>query len=185
MAMKNQQITLVELNASKTSGSGNTSSDLDSGYGGLVITSQHRDGSYDVIVSERVGGGQGKGGFRSRKTRMYPLHVFRMWYVPKDGLWEHYFRCPRCEWERKNPDIAICDYCYSVDKRTGKVKYVQLTEIGCPAFFKREEGGIEVLQLRSDLQGELDRKLTAIANAKDKDLIRKEGGIRVIRIDVD
>lgn len=110
---------------------------------------------------------------KSRRTRMFTLAQFRELYIPDRGLWSHYFHCPKCGWERKNPKSVICRYCD-----------IQMVEIGCPAFFKREEGGVQVLQLRADLQRKVEQEVADKLAEKEKGVIRREGKVRIFKIDL-
>ena len=126
------------------------------------------DGSRMIIL-------KGKGvPLHLRRARMYTLAQFRDIFIPDSGLWATYFHCNKCEWERRNPKIAVCIYCD-----------IPMTEINCPAFFKREVDGVAVLQVRTDIQEAIDYEVETRERIKNKDLIRKEGDINIIRIDVD
>ena len=103
---------------------------------------------------------------KMRKSRMMPLWKFREDYVPPKGLWTHYFRCNKCEWERRT--IAYCKYC---DK--------PMNEIGAPGQIVNEVNGTPVYKLRSDLIQKVREKQDQIGNAKPTAKIE---GIRVFNI---
>ena len=111
---------------------------------------------------------------KMRRARMFTLWQFREMFIPEGGLWSHYFTCLKCNWERRNPKIAVCTYCET-----------PMIEIGCPAYFKREEGGMEIMQLRSDLQEMIDKELREQKEKEDKDVIRRDGEVTVFKIELD
>lgn len=75
---------------------------------------------------------------RLRRIRMWALWEFREKNVPKSGLWNHYFHCRSCEWERVK--VTICRYC---DK--------PMQEVGAPGQLAGKIHGIDVFNLRPEL----------------------------------
>ena len=107
-----------------------------------------------------------KSAWKMRKTKMLPLWKFRDTYIPKEGLWENYFRCNKCEWERRT--IAYCKYCET-----------PMNEIGSPGQITHEVNGTRVYKLRSDLLQKVREKQEHIGTAKPT---AKVDGMRVFNI---
>jgi hypothetical protein len=106
---------------------------------GVPVT-QNTDGSVTVEIKGKR--------LRMRRSKMYPLWLFRDLFIPAEGLWEHYFRCSKCDWSRQDPKIAVCIYCN-----------IPMTEMGSPGQFLREESGVKVLRIRPDLMNRIQEDI--------------------------
>lgn len=143
VAVKHNKVTIVKV------------TDVD---GGQIATYYIRTGEGDNTRKSF--------GWKMRQTKMMPLWKFRETYVPAEGLWTNYFRCNKCEWERRT--IAYCKYCDT-----------PMSEIGAPGQIIHEVNGTPVWNLRSDLLQKVREKQECIGNAKPTSKVE---GIRVFNI---
>jgi hypothetical protein len=130
-----------------------------------VVTHKGKGGETLVFVKSA-------GKFKARKTRMYTLSMFRELFVPPNGLWDHYFSCSRCNWERRNPKLAVCPYCN-----------IPMAEIGCVGQYKETRQGVDVIRLRSDLFRDIEQQVAEERRRKglDRKEVRREGNVVVFR----
>ncbi len=119
-----------------------------------------------VVRTKESRGGLKTFKWKIRRTKMLPLWKFREKYIPDKGLWSNYFRCNKCEWERRT--IAYCEYCD-----------IPMTEIGSPGQIIREVNGVRVYKLRSDLIQKVREDQDQLGDVKPTS---KVDGMRVFKI---
>ncbi len=102
--------------------------------------------------------------------RIFTLAQYRKQFIPAEGLWDNYFHCVGCGWERRT--IAYCKYCEQ-----------PMVEIGCKLRYLKEEKGINIF--RADLTGSKEVSDTYTKpKTEQREVVGKVNGVEVFKVEM-